>query len=50
MPYAMPRAKLPNKTIVRRYISAKKVSKSQINNDEPKQEEDSPRSLETDFL
>ena len=27
LPYAVPKAKLPNNTIVRRYISAKKVTK-----------------------
>ena len=49
LPYAVPKAKLPNNTIVRRYISAKKVTKPSIKSDE-KVLEDSPRSLETDFL
>ena len=51
LPYAMPKIKPPNNAVVKRYISAKKVNKLPVKNEEPKIEaDDSPKSLSSDFL
>ena len=47
----MPKIKPPNNAVVKRYISAKKVNKLPVKNEEPKIDaDDSPKSLGSDFL
>ena len=51
LPYAMPKTKTPNNTVVKRYISAKKVNKLPVKIEELKIDADeSPKSLGSDFL
>ena len=51
LPYAIPKTKPSNNTVVKRYISAKKVNKLPAKIEEPKIEADeSPKSLGSDFL
>ena len=51
LPYATPKTKPSNNTVVKRYISAKKVNKLPVKIEEPKIDADeSPKSLGSDFL